>query len=97
MDLVLRWLLVIEPFLPAATGATLSFALAGLLLFRLAFWKPLLAMRRLDIGIMHLGYLAIVAAVALWCCALIPLALITGDAARSEPGDGDGPGDVPRR
>ena len=54
-------LLVIEPFLPAAAGATLSFALAGLLLFRLAFWKPLLAMRRLDIGIMHLGYLAIAA------------------------------------
>ena len=54
-------LLVIEPFLPATAGAALSMALAGLLLFRFLFWKPHLAMRRLDIGIMYVGYLAIVA------------------------------------
>lgn len=42
-----------------ATGITLVLAL--LLLGRFVFWKPQLAMRRLDIGIMYLGYLAIVA------------------------------------
>ena len=40
---------------------------------------------------------AIIGAVALSCCALIVLALTTGDAGRSEPCDGDGAGDVPRR
>ncbi|MDH5485809.1 MAG: NnrS family protein, partial [Gammaproteobacteria bacterium] len=35
--------------------------LALLLAGRFIFWKPQLAFQRLDIGIMHLGYLAIVA------------------------------------
>ena len=34
--------------------------LAFLLTARFIFWKPQLAMRRLDIGIMYLGYIAIV-------------------------------------
>ncbi|MDD4979627.1 MAG: NnrS family protein [Gallionella sp.] len=41
----------------AAAGALL---LAVLLAVRLAYWQPRLAMRRLDIAIMYLGYLAVV-------------------------------------
>lgn len=47
-------------FLPPATGAALSIVLALLLLVRLYFWYPRLALQRLDVGIMYLGYLAIV-------------------------------------
>jgi uncharacterized protein involved in response to NO len=47
--------------LPDALTAALSLALALLLLWRFAFWKPLLGMQRIDIGIMYIGYLAIVA------------------------------------
>lgn len=46
---------------PAHVGAGLSLSLAALLLGRLAFWHPLKALGRPDIGIMYLGYLAIVA------------------------------------
>jgi len=45
-------------FLPAAW---LALALAALLLIRFARWSPHLAFIRLDIGIMYLGYLALVA------------------------------------
>ena len=47
--------------LPPVLAAAISLLLAVLLLVRFAFWKPHLAMRRLDVGIMYLGYLAIVA------------------------------------
>ena len=50
-----------ESFLPRMVSAGIALLLALLLLFRLAFWKPLLAIRRLDLGIMYLGYSAIVA------------------------------------
>src|SRR6185369_11687480 len=43
----------------------LALLLALLLAARLAFWQPQLAMRRLDVGIMYLGYLAIVAQLAI--------------------------------
>jgi uncharacterized protein involved in response to NO len=46
--------------LPAALASSLALLLALLLSARFCFWKPLLAFRRLDIGIMYLGYLAIV-------------------------------------
>ncbi|MDZ4251224.1 MAG: NnrS family protein [Sulfuritalea sp.] len=46
--------------LPPWLAAWLSLALALLLAGRLAFWKPQLALRRLDLGIMYLGYAAIV-------------------------------------
>ena len=52
--------LVFADLMPATLATSLSLLLAFLLLARFAFWKPQLAMRRLDIGIMYLGYLAIV-------------------------------------
>ncbi|MCF8197975.1 MAG: NnrS family protein [Sulfuritalea sp.] len=47
-------------FLPPALSAWLSLLLALLLAGRLVFWKPHLAVRRIDLGIMYLGYIAIV-------------------------------------
>ena len=52
--------MVFEGFLPDLLAAGLAFLLAALLLIRFFFWKPLLSMRRIDLGIMYLGYLAIV-------------------------------------
>jgi uncharacterized protein involved in response to NO len=57
---LLGLLLVIEPFLPRPLTAGLSLALAVLLIIRFVFWKPHLAFKRIDIGIMYIGYLAIV-------------------------------------
>ena len=57
---LLGLLLVVEFALPAPLVAATAFTLAALLLVRFAFWKPHLAMRRIDIGIMYVGYLAIV-------------------------------------
>ena len=53
-------LLVGAGFLPPLPAAWLSLLLAVLLAGRLLFWKPQLALRRLDLGIMYLGYAAIV-------------------------------------
>jgi uncharacterized protein involved in response to NO len=53
--------LVFAAFLPPAAAAALALLCALLLALRFAFWKPHLALRRLDIGIMYLGYLGIVA------------------------------------
>jgi uncharacterized protein involved in response to NO len=53
--------LVFASFLPQPVAAGLSLFAALLLSIRFVFWKPHLAMQRLDIGIMYLGYLAIVA------------------------------------
>ena len=47
-------------FLPPLATAGLAALLALLLLVRFVFWQPQLAFKRLDIGVMHLGYLAIV-------------------------------------
>ncbi len=57
---LLGLLLVVEFALPRALTAGLAFALATLLAIRFMFWKPQLAFRRIDIGIMYAGYLAIV-------------------------------------
>jgi uncharacterized protein involved in response to NO len=57
---LLGLLLVIEFALPRPLTAALSLALAVLLLIRFFFWKPQLAFRRIDIGIMYVGYLCIV-------------------------------------
>lgn len=46
--------------LPSPAVVAADVALALMLLGRFAFWQPHRAMRRLDIGIMYLGYLAIV-------------------------------------
>ncbi|MCF8149504.1 MAG: NnrS family protein [Burkholderiaceae bacterium] len=57
---LLGLVLVSAGFLPPLLAAWLSLLLALLLAGRFIFWKPQLAMRRLDLGIMYLGYLAIV-------------------------------------
>ena len=53
--------LVFAALLPPDLAADLELMLGALLLGRLAFWHPHKAFRRLDIGIMYLGYLAIAA------------------------------------
>lgn len=53
--------MVFAGFLPPLLSVGIAVALALLLIVRLAFWKPLLACSRLDLGIMYLGYLAIAA------------------------------------
>ncbi len=58
---LLAFVLVFEGLLPAPLSGGLALALGLLLAGRLLFWKPHLAVRRLDIGIMYLGYLAMVA------------------------------------
>lgn len=63
LDMVIKLLglaLVAAPFLPRPLTALLSLALAALLAIRFVFWRPQLAIKRLDIGIMYVGYLAIV-------------------------------------
>lgn len=61
MPIKLLALLLVGGFLlPADLTGALSLALALLLLVRFVFWKPQLALRRIDIGIMYVGYLAIV-------------------------------------
>jgi len=57
---LLGLLMVAEFALPKTLTAIIAVTLAILLLIRLAFWKPLLACRRIDIGIMYVGYLSIV-------------------------------------
>ena len=58
---LLGLVLVLEPFLPPLPGASLSLLLAGLLLWRFLYWKPLLAFPRIELGVMYIGYLAIAA------------------------------------
>lgn len=53
-------LIVFESLMPAQFSAALALLLAILLAGRFVFWYPHLAMRRIDIGIMYLGYLDIV-------------------------------------
>lgn len=63
LDMAIKLLgltLVVEFLLPRPLGAALALALATLLGIRFFFWKPHLAFRRIDIGIMYIGYLAIV-------------------------------------
>lgn len=57
---LLALLLVFSNLLPAPLAAIIALLLAVLLAGRLIYWKPQLAMQRLDIGIMYLGYLAVV-------------------------------------
>jgi uncharacterized protein involved in response to NO len=47
--------------LPAPIAPWIAFPLALLLGIRFVFWQPQVAFRRIEIGIMYLGYLAIVA------------------------------------
>ena len=52
-------LLVPASFMAPPIAGWISLLLAVLMLGRFAFWKPQLALRRIDLGIMYLGYLAI--------------------------------------
>ncbi len=54
-------LLVFESLMPPQISGWIALLLALMLTGRFIFWKPQLAMQRLDIGIMYLGYLAIIA------------------------------------
>ena len=56
---LLGGVLVFAAWLPPHMLLIFSALLALLLLFRLAFWKPRLALQRLEIGIMYMGYLAL--------------------------------------
>lgn len=55
----LALILVAAGALPPAVAGGISLVLAVLLLGRFAFWHPGPALRRLDLGIMYLGYLAL--------------------------------------
>lgn len=52
--------LVLEGFMPLMLSAWIALSLAILLLARFFLWKPQVAMRRLDVAVMYLGYLAII-------------------------------------
>jgi uncharacterized protein involved in response to NO len=53
-------LLVVAGSMPPLLAGWISLVLASLLAGRMLFWSPHKAMRRIDIGILYLGYLAIV-------------------------------------
>jgi uncharacterized protein involved in response to NO len=57
--------LVGAPWLPPPVAGGIAALLALLLGTRFCFWHPQLGLRRIDIGIMYLGYLAIVLQLAL--------------------------------
>jgi uncharacterized protein involved in response to NO len=57
----LALLMIVESLLGRTFSAGLALLLSILLIGRFVFWKPHLALRRLEIGIMHLGYCGIVA------------------------------------
>ena len=74
LDLIIKLsalVLVFDGLLPESLTLPLTVLLALLLLLRFAFWHPHLALRRLDIGIMYLGYLSIVAQLLLHCAAAL--------------------------
>lgn len=74
---LLALLLVCESLLPRWLVALLALLLAALLMLRFFFWKPQLAMRRLDIGIMYVGYLCLVAQLLVEALAIIsPIAWV---------------------
>ncbi|MEN9879550.1 MAG: hypothetical protein RIQ55_196 [Pseudomonadota bacterium] len=52
--------LVFAYWLPAGVQTALCLLLAALLALRWLYWHPFKALRRIDIGVMYLGYLAII-------------------------------------
>jgi uncharacterized protein involved in response to NO len=58
---LLALVMVFESMMPSILSGAIGLTLASALLGRFLFWKPMLAMKRIDIGIMYLGYLGIVA------------------------------------
>ncbi|CAG4884325.1 NnrS protein involved in response to NO [Georgfuchsia toluolica] len=69
---------VFESLLPQWLAAVIALLLALLLLLRLMFWKPQLALRRLDTGIMYLGYLALTAQLLVIVAGVLHLAAWVG-------------------
>jgi len=64
LDMAIKLLglaLLLEYVLPRPLTAAISLLLATLLAIRFFYWKPQLAFKRLDIGVMYIGYLCIVA------------------------------------
>lgn len=57
---LLGLVLVFESMMPPLFAGAIALLLATLLIGRFFFWKPHLALQRLDVGIMYLGYLAII-------------------------------------
>jgi len=57
---LLALILVFAGLLPNVVVASVELVLAFLLAARFVFWKPHFAMRRLELAVMYLGYLAIV-------------------------------------
>jgi uncharacterized protein involved in response to NO len=57
---LLGLLLVFASFMPQLLAGGIALILALLLAVRFVYWKPQLAMQRLDIGVMYLGSLAII-------------------------------------
>jgi len=63
LDMSIKFLglaLVLEAAMPTTAAAAIALLLAALMAARLCWWHPHRALRRLDIGIMYLGYLALV-------------------------------------
>lgn len=56
----LGFVLVFSYWLPVGVQSTLCLLLALLLMLRWLLWHPFKALRRIDVGVMYLGYLAII-------------------------------------
>lgn len=63
--------LVVAGWLPPPLVATVALTLAALLLARFFLWQPRLGLSRIDVGVMYLGYLAIIAQLLLEALAVI--------------------------
>ena len=57
---ILGLLLIFECLMPPALSGWIAMLLAVLLAGRFVYWKPQLALQRLDIGIMYVGYIVLV-------------------------------------
>lgn len=58
---------IFEAALPVPVAVIVLASTAALLLLRFFFWNPLKAMTRLDVGLMHTGYLCLVISLILEC------------------------------
>jgi uncharacterized protein involved in response to NO len=84
LDLAIKLIalvMIVESLLPPPLAAGLALLLAALLAFRFACWQPQLAMRRIELAIMYLGYLAIVAQLLLLAGDRLGLAAWVGSVA----------------
>lgn len=57
---ITAFLLIFETLIPAQISSWMMLGLALLLSYRFVFWKPQLAFKRIDIGIMYVGYICLV-------------------------------------